>query len=83
MFWKLFRQDAFGDVQTYYMQGSKANLFALIGYMYSCLETGTRRIDYVHVPAIPTDECVQLMALSDDYCKAYYLKKKEEATCNS
>lgn len=83
MFWKLFRQDAFGANQIYYIEGSRADLFALIGYIYCCYDTGTRHIFYKRVPAIPKDECALLMAHWYDYCKAYYLKKKEEATCKN
>lgn len=81
MIWKLYRQDAFGGTQKYYMEGNKGDLFALIGYMYSCLESGTRRIDYLRVPAIPMDECTQLTAQSEGYYKTYYLRKKEESAC--
>lgn len=83
MIWKLFRRDLFNGTQIYYMEGSKGDLFALIGYMHSCLESGTRRIDYKRVPAIPKDECVQILASSEDYYKVYYLKKKEEAPCKN
>lgn len=55
MIWKLIRRDGFDKVIYYFMEGDKRDLFTLIGYMYSCFDVGTKRIDYKEVSRIAAD----------------------------
>lgn len=70
--WKLIRKDGFNQIHFYYLNGTKEDLFALIGYIYSCYEVGTRRIAYKRVPAIPLYECEKAIAVNEDYYQVYY-----------
>lgn len=70
--WKLIRLDSFGGISIYYLEGTKGDLFSLIGYIYSCEDVGTDRIDYKKVPAIDTLSNTLLYAISEDFSLAYY-----------
>ena len=86
--WKLFRRTSFQQVNVYYLEGTKANLFALIGYMYSCLTEGTERIDYKTVPGFEPQApyMIRRMASSEDFYLYYYEDTscwKEEHVCET
>ena len=77
--WKLFRRTSFQQVRVYYLEGTKADLFALIGYMYSCLAEGTERIDYKTVPGFEPEapNMIRLLASAEDFYLYYY----EDTSC--
>ena len=86
--YKLFRRTSFDQVRVYYLEGTKADLFALIGYMYSCLTEGTDRIDYRTVPAFEKDapNMIKLLAHSEDFYIYYYTDTEywqEEHDCDT
>lgn len=77
--YKLFRRTSFDQVRVYYLEGTKADLFALIGYVYSCIDEGTECIDYRTVPAFEPQAPNMIMRLahSEDFFMYYY----EDASC--
>ena len=77
--YKLMRRTSFDQIRVYYLEGTKADLFALIGYMYSCLTEGTERIDYKTMPAFEPQAPNMIIrhALSEDFCLYYY----EDTSC--
>ena len=86
--YKLFRRTGFGDVRVYYLEGTKADLFALIGYMHSCLDDGTERIDYRTVPAFEPEApaMIKMLAHAEDFYLYYYIDTscwKEEHDCDN
>ena len=74
--WKLIRRDAFNEFHSYYLEGSRADLFALIGYIYSCDEIGTKRIDYKNVPSFDKTQFRYRFAKCEDFSLVYYYKKE-------
>ena len=86
--YKLFRRTGFGDVRVYYLEGTKADLFALIGYMHSCLDDGTERIDYRTVPAFEPEApaMIKMLAHAEDFYLYYYIDTscwEEEYECEN
>lgn len=77
--YKLFRRTSFDQVRVYYLEGTKADLFALIGYIYSCIDEGTERIDYRTLPAFEPQapNMIRRFASSEDFNMFYY----EDAGC--
>ena len=74
--WKLLRRDGFNEIHSYYLEGTRADLFALIGWIYSCDIVGTKRIDYKNVPVIDTLSLHHRVAVCDDFALSYYYKKE-------
>ena len=72
--YKLLRRTSFDQVRVYYLEGTKADLFALIGYVYSCLTEGTERVDYKTIPGFEPQapNMIIRLAQSEDFSLYYY-----------
>lgn len=74
MLWALMVRDNL-CITTYYLEGSKKDLFALIGYMYSVFEINIERISYWRITALDIT-LERRIAKSEDYYQLYYKGKE-------
>lgn len=77
-YWKLFRRDGFNEIWIYYLFGTRQDLFAFIGWIYSCDIVGTKRIDYKNVAGVDTYGLRERYAICEDFKLKYYYRKEEK-----